>query len=160
QPDTHEIKGIVRFPDGSPAAGVQVIVSTRRNRANVSNGRLDPESKATIVTTDDHGRFALARPKDLDELLVLHDRGFAEVRADDIATAPEIQLASWGRIELTVLIGDQPAANRDVRMGREGPFERKFSTIGDSYHGKTDVQGRYIWDRALPGPMEVSYSLN
>lgn len=148
------LAGTVYDPNGVPAVGADVLISTKGGYLVIANGRLR-ETSGVRVKTDGRGQFA-AVPKQPDfALVVLHDSGFAQVSQEAFRSAGEIRLQKWGRIEGTVYEGRTPAVNSQVELHpplKGGPTE--FRVI-HRLEAVTDEQGRFSIDRAVPGRMTI-----
>jgi len=152
--------GVVVLPDGNPAAGAEVGLATREKRASLDMGRFKrSQNSAEVVKTDDQGRFSF-KPQD-DEpfvLIVVHDQGFGVVTREELRQSSRIELRPWGRLRGQVLEGDQPDAQRKVTflpeppvLGRGGHYIWSYG-----YDTTTDAQGRFQFDRVIPGPGTVA----
>ncbi len=153
------VTGVVRLPDGAPAAGAEVILVTRSDDAKLRNGRLDlSRSHADRRHTDPNGRFWFARPDEPFLVAVLSDQGIAIRTADEIAASPDVSLQPWGRIEGTLLVGPRPSAGEVVAASstyaRAGGARLTFR-----YEAQTDDQGRFVLDRVLPGGLTLRHNL-
>ncbi len=75
------IKGIVRAPDGSPAAGAEILVAVKgRPLPGIYNGRLVEGWRGEIVRTAPDGRYAFARPEAPRGLSCSQTRGWPSAR--------------------------------------------------------------------------------
>jgi thiol-disulfide isomerase/thioredoxin len=149
--------GVVSLPDGSPAADAEVALSTKDKRASLRLGRFDrSQNNAEIVKTDAAGRFVFPALEN-DEpflLVIIHEAGFAERLSREMQESKEpIVLEPWGRIEGVVRQGVKPEANREVVFYPERPDSRRTHPyLWDyGYTSQTDDQGRFSFDRVMPG---------
>ena len=147
------ISGVVLLPDGRPAAGVQVVLGTRENRAFVRGGVVQDNSNAERTTTGPDGRLTVPRRADPFLLVVVADAGFADATSDEFAKTGKLVLQPWGRIEGEVRIGRKPAAYQSVVYLPELPSNRgdAFRMRSYDYHFTADSQGRFAIDRVIPG---------
>jgi uncharacterized GH25 family protein/peroxiredoxin len=148
-------RGVVRLPDGSPAVGAEVALATAEIRATISMGRFNRgQNRAEIVKTDARGRFEFL-PTDASAfaVFVLCESGYGTATADDLAKGTPITLQGWGRLKGRVLEGRKPDADRDVSYfapAQNGlPFGNFAWNFG--YTTKTDHEGRFEFDRVMPG---------
>lgn len=152
-------RGVVVLPDGSPAAGAEVCLATEKERAMVRDGHFERGmGRAAVVKTDAFGRFSLPSRGDAPFLLIVtHEAGFAErLRKDHDDAKTPIVLEPWGRIEGAALLGAKPDAGRQVAFASQRPdWQSPFHYIYDGYT-HTDKQGRFHFDRVVPGPGSVS----
>ena len=151
------LSGIVRGPDGAPVEGADVCLANKQEFMQFQNGGLFVGGRALgfHATTGPDGRYLLGPPDEPSGLLVVHDRGFARVSAEQVARSADVQLQSWGRIVGTLTIGAQPGALQPVGayvLGPMGPGGREESY---DYSAKTDSAGRFAWDRVAPGEVTV-----
>lgn len=144
--------GIVLKPDGEPAAGAEVAVTTKGYLAGVVGGRLSSNQSAPVFKADEAGKFTLAlRGDDRFVLTVVHDAGYAEHSSGAFKRSNQITLEAWGRIEGRVMRGRRPDVNCEVsfwpqRSRGSGDFAPWYT-----YTTKTDTDGRFTLDRVIPG---------
>jgi protocatechuate 3,4-dioxygenase beta subunit len=150
--------GTVLLPGGEPAAGAEIAAATRESQFQVSQGRFSQDRGTELTKTNEAGRFSL-RPVVSEQpflLVILHDAGFAEVTREQLAKSDRITLTPWGRIEGRVLIGDRPDVERDVMYAPQrvsaGSDTLRNSFWGYNYRTKTDAEGKFSFDRVVPGP--------
>lgn len=152
--------GVVVLPGGTPAVGAEIGLATRENRASLDMGRFDrSQNSAEVVKTDDQGRFSFA-PQDSEPfvLIALHEQGFGLMTREKLQQSGRIELHSWGRLAGQVLAGDQPDAHCRVtflpqlpELGRGGHYILSYG-----YDTTTDNQGRFEFDRVIPGSGTVA----
>jgi peroxiredoxin len=152
------ISGVVLLPDGKPAAGVEVVLGTRENRAFVRGGVVQENSNAETTTTGPDGRLTVPKHEETFLLAVAVDAGFADATSDEFAKTGKLVLQPWGRIEGEVRIGRQPGAHQSVVYLPELPSDRGDANRMRSYdyHFATDSQGRFAIDRVIPGPGHIA----
>jgi len=150
--------GIVLLPDGRPAQGAKVGIAVPGRSIQISNGqRLYPETNTT--ETDADGRFELP-PVDTDyKVVVVHEAGCAEVSRKDLEASPTVVLKPWGRVEGTLLIGRKRGAKQSIVLQIMQPFEPKAPSISIWYSATTDEEGRFAFDRVIPGEAQVAHSI-
>ncbi len=157
------VGGVVIRPDGRPAAGVRVGMATPEKPAYLLSGTLSNTDDLATARSDEGGRFALPTPRTPDYLLIVaDDAGFAEASAADLAESRgRLTLQAWGRIEGRVLIAGRPAADRLVHYAPLRP-DRSRPTLmyGYDYYMKSDAQGRFRFDRVIPGPGTIGRPVN
>ena len=83
--------------------------------------------------------------------------GMPMLSPDEFAKSGKLVLQPWGKIEGEVRIGGQPAPNQQVEF-QPGLFQRGGRTyvFTYGYTTLTDQQGRFAFDRVVPGPGTVS----
>jgi RNA polymerase sigma factor (sigma-70 family) len=153
------VSGIVRLPDGPPAAGADAILVTPSEDAMFRNGRLDlSRSHADRQRTGPDGRFWFARPNERFLLVILSDRGFAMRSEEEVAANPDVMLQPWGRIEGSLLLGSRPGADEVVVAS--SPFARAGGPrVTFEYEAETDDRGRFVLDRVMPGGLTLERGL-
>ncbi len=147
------VSGVVLLSDGQPAAGVEVVLDTRTLGFLMQPGRFDRNANVPRVTTGPDGRFALTRPDDPFLLIAMGDAGYADASPEEIARSGKMMLRPWGKIEGEIRIGRQPAPYQQVEF-QPAPFERggRPYVFTSGYTTVTDPQGRFAFDRVVPGP--------
>lgn len=145
------IAGVVKAPDGKPLANAQVVLVRKSFGPTVKNGYLDQrQQRQTVTTTDERGAYTFQREIEPYHVLVLDDRGFAHVGPEQ---AKEITVVPWGRIKGVIKIGDKPAPGGTTAL-YETHHERPADgpPIWFAYHVEVGKDGRFVFDRAIPGP--------
>jgi protein involved in polysaccharide export with SLBB domain len=147
QPSVAGVKGVVRLPDGSPAAGARVALSSGRNIFQVLNGKLERQTYDYITETGANGRYAFPPQENPFAIVAIHEDGWRLLSSKDIPASGEIVLQAWARIEGIARIGDRPAAGAEIHvnygMGPGSTFVQ--------YDTKTDENGRFSFARVPPG---------
>lgn len=152
------VSGVVKRPDGSPAAFARVLVATASEPCSVFNGHT-----LEGVFTGADGRFHLPRPLEPYIVGVVHPFGGAEIAAKSLDEQGEIILHPWGRVE-GVIRGSHNPDSKKVSVslnveciestGTDKQDKRPF--IDWSYSTDTARSGRFSFSRVLPGKIEVS----
>lgn len=110
--------GIVKLPDGQPAAGVDVLMADdSRSRITVSNGEYVQRSGTIVATTDEAGKFQLPIPRDKFSIVCLHEVGWAsqlELAADTTELA--FTLSPWSSLTGKMLEGSEPVEHGQVSL--------------------------------------------
>lgn len=100
------VRGVVRTPDGQPAAGVDVVMLTLDWSATIlRSGRLKKEPEGTVLRTDSEGRFELPRDSRAHSVVAAGPDGFAFLRVRDFGADLAVTLEPWGRIEAEGAVG-------------------------------------------------------
>jgi len=150
-----ELSGTVFGTDGRAAADVQVALATREHRVQLSQGGFQRNDNVPIVKTGPDGRFAIVAPNDEFVLVALSDAGYAEIRSDEFAKRKTLSLQPWGKIEGLALIGKKPAANQEI-LFNSLRHTTSVLYVFNNHHTRTNEQGRFTFDRVVPGPGSVS----
>jgi len=148
--------GIVRLPDGQPAAGAEVILCTPSQGAYIRNGRNEQRRDSQYVETKEDGKFAFPVQSDVHALIVLHDKGYLEITESDLAESTKLILQPWSTVTGKVLVGNKPVANETVRLGFDRPPDSSQPRIYHDYRTQTDGSGTFVFDRVPPGQARLS----
>ncbi len=145
-------KGTVRAPDGSPAAGAEILVALKgQPRPSIYNGRLVDGWRGEIVRADRDGRYGLARPEAPGRIVLLAPSGMAQRTPDELAANPDVTLEPWGRIAGEVRVGIGPAARRLVGAEVWNADYRGEPIVSFTSRALTDAEGRFVMDHVAPG---------
>ena len=146
------ISGIVRLPDGTPAAGADVYIDGDGYTYNRSTG--PPPAPGYLDhghrKTGPDGRYCFPPQDEPFGILAVHDKGFGDRTREEMAQSPDLTLKPWARLEGTFRIRGKPAIHQeiDVNLVRSVlPGRHRFQ----SYAVTTDDQGRFVIDRILDG---------
>jgi beta-lactamase regulating signal transducer with metallopeptidase domain/peroxiredoxin/uncharacterized GH25 family protein len=164
-PQTHDFKlepsegitGSVVSADGTPIAGMDVVLATRQNRPYISNGAANNNGNIPHSTTDKAGTFAFPAQDGPFLLMGLCNDGYAEAYSEDFAKASKLTLKPWGRIRGEVMVGSRRGGGQSVTFNhdREDARRSAFIMIGGN-EVKADEKGRFIIDHIFPGAGKVS----
>ena len=147
--------GIVRNPDGTPAAGALYAMTTPMKEMRfgdtifVKNGSLDPGDRDRVKQTDSEGRFAASVRESPCILLITHEDGFARVNPEEMEDDSEITLQRWARLEGVVTIGTDPAPGARIFFQLESAQIPTYSI--DTYETRSDEAGKFACARVFPG---------
>jgi peroxiredoxin len=119
-------------------------------------------SRVRSTVTDASGRFTFAPDIDGFAVVVVDDAGFADVRVEDLKSSPEIRLQPWARVEGTLKIGTQPAANEIVRLSDAfapyANFPRPLPPFMITAETTTDAVGRFVFPRVPPVDVKIYHA--
>ncbi len=152
--------GIVRRPDGAPAAGADVYLNSPAYGLPIENNQqkfLDLGPELYWIKTNGEGRFAF-QPKDESfGVLVLHPLGVAQKSANELAQSSTLTLERFGRIEGVLHVGSQPGANQEIRVQLDRTaYAKDHQFQFFHYTAQTDDQGRFAISDVMPGEACVS----
>jgi hypothetical protein len=167
QPD-RQVGGRVLTADRKPAEGATVALALAQKDAVLEDGRLraagqplpekpsDRWRRPLVVKTDAEGRFKLPTEPDSAALLVVHDSGVKELSYSEFQRSPEVVLNRWGRIAGRVLWKDKPGAHAEVTLSVHRDEFGYPGMIASYATTRTDKEGRFLFERALPGQTQMS----
>jgi RNA polymerase sigma factor (sigma-70 family) len=154
--------GIVTLPDGSPAVGADVYLTSPNHGLNLENNRqrfLNLGTDGYWIKTDNQGHFAFPPKDEPFGVLVLHFKGVAQKSADELARSSTLKLEPLGRIEGFLNIGSRPGTKQEIRVRLDRSahaHDHQFQFF--DYTAQTDDQGRFVIENVIPGEAEVSHS--
>ena len=109
--------------------------------------------------TDGTGRFSVNPAIDPQGLIIVHDRGYAEVSLAQLAASGTVRLQAWGRLEGKLMLESRPGANEQVAARN---YVRRYSDAGRGFNflswrreATTDAEGRFSFEKVPPGQCEV-----
>ena len=153
------LTGIVLGPDGRPAAGAEVALATRDHPLVFENEQFTfgRGNGMSFAKTGPDGRFTFDAPGGPFLLAATSDDGYAEAKPDDFAKSGTLAMKAWGKVSGQAMIGRKPAANELISFSL-----RDITSINTAVHAfhhisaRTDAQGRFSFDRVIPGQSEVA----
>ena len=142
-------------PRNLPAAGAKVTLGVPGSQISVKNGEIDDiQTYCMRETTDGTGSFHFP-PQNTDfQIVITHPSGFAHIPSGaDWDTKRIIHLEPWARVEGTFRVGKAPAPNAQIGIDirRLDSFERDKPRIFTQYQVTTGPDGRFVFDRVIPG---------
>ncbi|MBI3861763.1 MAG: hypothetical protein HY290_07690 [Planctomycetia bacterium] len=163
------VNGRVLQPDGKSAARAIIAFALPQKDAVVEKGRLrgielplpeklgDRWRRPSTFETDGVGEFRVPTETDpAAAVLILHDSGVAEMPISKFVSTRNIMLTAWGRVEGRVLWHDRPGAGESVGLSIHRNEYGYPGTIAQFDQAQTDAEGRFVFDRVLPGLAQVS----
>jgi RNA polymerase sigma factor (sigma-70 family) len=150
------ISGTVHLPDGTPASGVKITLSTDQHPASVFEDRGEPPA----AVTDDNGRFSFVSTDLVTErtaVIVRLQDSMAVVSRRSLANTPDITLQPCGQIEGTAQVAGQPLANAQVML----LFNGVSAGLSFDHQNviKTDAEGHFSFAHIAPGRYRISRTL-
>ena len=145
------VAGLIRGPDGKPAAGAEVGLATANAGLYIQNGRNNRSDSGVWTKTDDDGKFSFPPQTEAFDLIALHDQGVRRVAGNDLANRKQIDLEPWAKVSGNLLVSNRPAAGETVSLLYSEPFRQGQPSIYFDNKSTTDKQGRFQFDRAMAG---------
>ncbi len=152
----------IRAPDGKPVAGATAVMAIPGQQVNIFNGREVRYSDLPQQSSGSDGRVDFSPQPGEFAIAVFSDAGSAEVDQNAVAKSAEITLTPWGRIQGRMMVGSKPAAGQDVDVlqSQIAPYNPAKPRIFYRLSGKTDDDGRFVFDRASPGSWNITRRIN
>ncbi|MBC8217646.1 MAG: redoxin domain-containing protein, partial [Planctomycetes bacterium] len=148
-------------PNGNPVAGAQVALCTKDKGVVIRAGKLGSNRMGgrttTILETDADGLFDFSDWPDVFHVIAAHEKGFAWITSEQLASSPEIRLQSWGRIEGHLYIGRKSGADEKVSLLNYINKNAIDQGIRFEYEAHTDAGGKFAFDKVPPGWLEIGY---
>ncbi len=152
---TDLLTGTVLRPDGRPAAGAEVALATPEHPLvfYMEQVRFSRGNGMSFAKTGPDGRFTFDAPDGPFVLAAMSDDGYAELHGK----SGILTLEAWGKVKGQAFMGRQPAANQPISISPRDyrPVENGVNAFHGT-HTRTDAQGRFVFDRVIPGPSEVA----
>jgi beta-lactamase regulating signal transducer with metallopeptidase domain/protocatechuate 3,4-dioxygenase beta subunit len=151
------LSGVILLPDGKPAPGAEVALTTWQNPVRLRSGRFERDANFPKVATGPDGRFTFPTQVGAFLLIAVSDAGYGDVSSDGFAKSDKLVLQPWGMIEGGVRIGPRQGSNQEVVFHPIRPDGRVgIGGYGYGYTTWTDERGRFRFDRVVPGPGTVA----
>lgn len=154
------LTGVVLRPDGRPAAGAEVALATPDHPLlfEMDYTRFGRGNGMSFAKTGPDGRFSFSKPGGPYLLAAMSDDGYAEATPEGLAKSATLSLDAWGKIKGEARIGRQPAANQPITVARRNDQPGSPGAVHAFYNveTRTDAQGRFVFDRVIPGASEVA----
>jgi RNA polymerase sigma factor (sigma-70 family) len=146
-------------PDGTPAAGAEVVSLSFDKQAMLGRDGFDPRaSLVPLVRTDSQGRIVVNKSDGIYGYAAASPEGFVEVATAGLADSATVTLRPWGRIEGVLIEDGRPLPSRRVEL--RSPNLSSMASFGfrlsSSVHvTTTDEAGRFVIPQAPPGPWNL-----
>ncbi len=155
------ISGTIVLASGEPVPSCGVVLVDPGN-----SGYLDQTGEfranygsSDFVRTDFQGHFEFPPKAEVQTLMAAHDKGFVQVRSDQLPADGRIALAPWGHIKGIVKMGSKLDPGQQIvlqslyrRFGEEG---RQNPALSLYIRGTPDAQGSFAFNRVPPGDRTV-----
>jgi RNA polymerase sigma factor (sigma-70 family) len=145
------IHGLVLLPNGSPAAGVQVGLSSSQRLIELGRACF-VKNDSFATETDSDGRFSIAAEPAVRAVVAVCPEGVGSVAPQSDDGLLTVRLSPWGRIEGALKLRTRASnAGQDIILAGLFVQERPFSLNYDAYKIKTDADGGFVFDQVPPG---------
>lgn len=146
----------VLTPSGEAAAGATVAVCTPKVGPIIENGTVISNSTCERTNADASGRFSIMPQDGLFALMVLHESGAAYITQQELGKSHSISLKLWARVEGTLRMRGQLAANESIRLDRADSATMNAPKIHYQYNTTTDEKGKFSFEKVVPGSGQVA----
>jgi RNA polymerase sigma factor (sigma-70 family) len=155
------LEGVIRGTDGTPLSGAEVIVVTMGEGIHISGGKTYQRGYHPSLLTGSGGRFSFSPPDGPCRIIALHDQGYAEAGAAQLAKGPDLTIEPWGRIEGTLRVGGKPLAHESVIASLDDQrADMAGVMIQNESRTQTDDQGRFVFERVPRGEARIHWQPN
>ncbi len=155
------LSGVIQTADGAPAANATVLLVD-----NDESGYMDTpgqfrsnSSGGDSTRADAQGRFEFSPKLEAEWILIAHEQGFAEVRADKLASNGRVVLQPWARVKGVMRVGDTPEPDQTVRLQHryDRYYEPGNRSSGLSLYLKAepDEAGNFVFEKVPPGQRQI-----
>ncbi|MBI2925361.1 MAG: carboxypeptidase regulatory-like domain-containing protein, partial [Verrucomicrobia bacterium] len=148
-------KGVVQSPGGKPVEGAQVAIQGM-GYLSLANAKLKVSGEdETLTTTDAQGRFSLPALLVSPTIVAVHELGFAEVNAEELATSGKVQLLPWGTVSGVMKRGKNLATNETIMLTARSSGPGGLNFDWEHFKVQTDEQGRFVFTHVPPGERQL-----
>jgi beta-lactamase regulating signal transducer with metallopeptidase domain/peroxiredoxin/protocatechuate 3,4-dioxygenase beta subunit len=161
-----DLDGTLVMADGKPLVGADVLVVSPSSQIFVESGHVDNRQTFTLRTkSDDAGHFHLPPQTGKYFLMIVHEKGYAELMPQQLAGQTRFTVPAWGRVEGTALVGAKPAAGQAIDALAKTPAlypdlrypSRDFTGTRLSDHTMADDRGHFVLSKVPPGKPEIAF---
>lgn len=148
--------GVVRKPDGTPAAGVAVFMGPVPGRIVLKNGNSNAR-ETKYVRADENGAFAFSPLYPEFRLAVIDEAGYVIRECTLDEDSYDLELAPPATIDGEVVIGGEPSAYERLKI----TFDASYNAGLEMEHGaNTDPDGRFMLAGLPPGEAKIELLQN
>jgi protocatechuate 3,4-dioxygenase beta subunit len=154
--------GVVLLPSGEPAAKAKVFLCTPQAGVTIEGSaqvQTGINTSTYIVRTDEAGNFSLPPAPSPQGVIAVHEEGFAFVSMADLTATGRVGLQPWGRIEGSLTLDSQPAANETIVAFKQDcgydSMGRRFGLVTFRGETKTDAAGKFSFEKVPPGECSI-----
>jgi Thioredoxin-like len=144
--------GVVLQPDGTPAVGAKVYLSTRDQSLFMGRpGDLYAYQGLQTEITAADGSFRFGSVEDINPIVVQHPSGFGSLRVQNLRQAGKIQLQSWGKAQGTLRNAGGAVPNERVSIKSAAPWSSTEESYRLIYSATTGPDGAFTFTNLPPG---------
>jgi beta-lactamase regulating signal transducer with metallopeptidase domain len=142
--------------DGKPVARASIHRVSEIESLSMKSYQV--QFRAPIAVTKSDGSFEYQQVTELATLVVLHDRGYAEVEIADKPSEDDLKIViqPWAKLKGRVSLGGKPVANNSVSLRPLMHQPTISSLIDSSSSTKTDADGNFEFSKVGPHFCSVS----
>ncbi|MGH7942759.1 MAG: hypothetical protein ACREFR_17000, partial [Limisphaerales bacterium] len=153
--------GIVRLPDGKPAANAEVLLlcPDTRNSSLDYDGHLRPgwpPEEGILLKTGRDGRFAFRPRIGMHAVAAASPEGFGQVSVSALAANHLVILQPYGSIKGVLERPNGPGANETLDLAFITP-DSAGQSLGIYNAAHTDSDGHFEFDRVPAGHLQLTY---
>lgn len=141
--------------DGKPLAGADVLVVNGSSQIIVEDGSPTRQTFTIQTKTDSNGHFRISPQAGEFRLMVVHDRGYAELEPKDLGSGRPIVVPPWARVEGIARIGSKLAAGHTVAAIPYRTGSRVMGRGSLSSNATVSDDGHFRIEHVRPGPTQV-----
>jgi peroxiredoxin/protocatechuate 3,4-dioxygenase beta subunit len=153
------ITGVVIGADSKPIEGAKVCLCTPMEHLYLSNGELSRPEDTYVVKTATDGAFSFPPERTSVLIAVLHDQGYAQVTPEQLSVSQRVPLQPWGQVKGRLVHDGKPVKNYQVLLSPIRIYNPDSPHLSAQYYTQTDDEGRFVFDRVIPGPVVIKPDL-
>ena len=145
-------------PDGHPAADAQIGLLAPGNQLQLVPGGFSiggMENSTWLRKADVHGRFVLPTDDSVKQVAIAHPEGYLECAPSELLKSGTARLEPWAIVEGVWLVGERPAAHREVSLDFPYGSQRKLQLEHSAFTATTDENGRFVFSQVPVATLEV-----
>ena len=144
------------MPDGKAAANAQVFLCNPKRGVVIHNGKNVGTDEALMTTTGLDGRFSFPPQSGTFSVVVLHQAGFQEVTASQLAAQSSVRLMPWGRLDGQLLVRGRPVSEGTIELrSLRSRSRNKPRLVFAALQTNSAEEGRFSFERLPPGSYQA-----
>lgn len=145
-------------PDGHPAANAQIGLLAPGNQLRLVPGGFSiggMENSTWLRKADAHGQFILPTDETVKHVAIAHPEGYIECTPSELLKSGTIRLEPWASVEGIWLIGEEPAAHREVSLDFPHGSQRRLQLDYSAFTATTDENGHFLFSQVPVATLEL-----